>query len=64
LETEQETDGHWLAEVPELAGLMAYGETRSGATARAEPLAFRLLAECLEHGEARPMPISFSIAAE
>ena len=63
LETEQETDGRWLAEVPELAGVMAYGETRDGAMARAEALAFRVLAERLE-GEAQPMPISFSIAAE
>ena len=63
LETEQETDGRWLAEVPELAGVMAYGETRNGAMARAEALAFRVLAERLEHGEAQPMPISFSIAA-
>src|SRR5277367_689276 len=31
LETEEETDGRWLAEVPELAGVMAYGETRNGA---------------------------------
>ena len=64
LETEQETDGCWLAEVPELAGVMAYGETRNGAVARAEALAFSVLAERLEHGEAQPMPISFSIAAE
>ena len=64
LETEQETDGRWLAEVPELAGVMAYGETRNGAMARVEALTFRVLAERLEHGEAQPMPISFSIAAE
>ena len=64
LETEQETDGCWLAEVPELAGVMAYGETRNGAMARAEALAFRVLAERLEHGEAQPRPISLSIAAE
>ncbi|MFZ2104747.1 MAG: type II toxin-antitoxin system HicB family antitoxin [Roseiarcus sp.] len=53
LETEQEPDGRWLAEVPELAGVMAYGETRNGAMARAKALAFRVLAERLEHGEAR-----------
>ena len=64
LETEQETDGRWLAEVPELAGVMAYGQTRSDAMAKAEALAFRVLAERLEYGEAQPMPISFSIAAE
>ncbi len=64
LETEQETDGRWLAEVPELAGVMAYGPTRATAMAKAEALAFRVLAEQLEHDEARPMPISLSIVAE
>jgi hypothetical protein len=43
---------------------MAYGPTRVAAMARAEALAFRMLAERLEHDEARPMPISFSLAAE
>ena len=64
LETEQETDGRWLAEVPELAGVVAYGATRAAAMAKAEALAFRVLAERLEHGEARPMPIDLFLAAE
>ncbi len=64
LEAEQETDGRWIAEVPELAGVMAYGATRGAAMVKAEALAFRALAERLENGEAQPMPISFSIAAE
>ena len=49
-ETEQETDGRWLAEVPEIAGVMAYGSTEM--EAKAEALAFRALAEQLEHGAA------------
>jgi hypothetical protein len=32
--------------------------------ANAEALAFHVLAERLEHGEAGPMPIDFSLAAE
>ena len=52
LETEQETDGRWLAEVPELAGVMAYGPTRAAAMAKAEALAFRVLAERLERSAA------------
>jgi predicted RNase H-like HicB family nuclease len=62
LGTEQETDGRWLAEVPELAGVMAYGPTR--VVAMAEALALRVLAERLEHDEAGPMPIRLSLAAE
>lgn len=64
LETEQEADGRWIAEVPELAGVLAYGATRGAAMVKAEALALRALAERLEHGEAQPMPISFAIAAE
>ena len=45
IETEQETDGRWIAEVPEISGAMQYGETREQAIARAEALALRVVAE-------------------
>lgn len=61
LEIEQEADGRWLAEVPELPGVMAYGSTREEAMAKAEVLALRVLAEQLEHGEARPVDIRISL---
>jgi predicted RNase H-like HicB family nuclease len=64
LETEQEDDGRWIAEGPQLAGVLAYGATRDEAMAKAEVLALRVLAEQLEHGEARPTGLSISIAAE
>jgi predicted RNase H-like HicB family nuclease len=64
LETEQEDDGRWIAEVPQLPGVPAYGGTRDEAMARAEVLALRVLAEQLEHGEARPIGLSISVAAE
>jgi len=64
LESEQESDGRWLAEVPEIPGALAYGATRSKAMAKAEALALRALAERLEHGEAGPMAIQFRLAAE
>lgn len=63
LETEQESDGRWIAEVPELPGVMAYGLTRNAAMAKAEGLALRALAERLEQGEAKPMAIQSSLAA-
>lgn len=44
-ETEQETDGRWIAEVPELPGVMAYGATQMEATGKAEALALRVLVE-------------------
>ena len=64
IETEQEDDGRWIAEVPELAGVLAYGATRAEAMAKAQALALRVLAEQLEHGEAHPVDLSMSVAAE
>ena len=62
IETEQEDDGRWLAEVPELPGVLAYGSTRDEAMSRAQVLALRVIAERLEHNEAKPQPISIGIA--
>ena len=54
LEIEREDDGRWLAEVPDLPGVLAYGDSRDQAVARVEALALRVLADRLEHGEAGP----------
>jgi predicted RNase H-like HicB family nuclease len=61
LECEQESDGRWLAEVPQLPGVLAYGASAEDAMAKAEALALRVLAERLENGEARPIAISISL---
>lgn len=63
IESEREDDGRWLAEVPQLPGVMAYGSSREEALSRAQVLALRVLAERLEHGERVAEPISISIAA-
>lgn len=63
LECEREDDGRWLAEVAQLPGVLAYGESANEAMARAQVLALRVLAERLEHGEANPVSISISIPA-
>jgi predicted RNase H-like HicB family nuclease len=52
IEIEREEDGRWLAEVPALSGVMAYGEDRDEAVARVQALALRVIAERLEHREA------------
>lgn len=54
VEVEREDDGRWIAEVPALPGVMAYGPTREAAVAQVEALALRVLADRLEHGE--PVP--------
>jgi predicted RNase H-like HicB family nuclease len=61
IECEREDDGRWLAEVPDLPGVMAYGSTAEEAQAKAQVLALRVLAERIEHGEARPVDISISV---
>jgi len=63
LECELEEDGRWLAEVSDLPGALAYGVTAAEAAAKAQALALRVLAERLEHGEVRPLDITFSVPA-
>ena len=54
VEIELEDDGRWIAEVPELPGVMAYGQTRQEAIEKAQAFSLRVLADRLEHGEAVP----------
>lgn len=63
-ETEQEEDGRWLAEVPELPGVLAYGASQRETIGKAEALALRVLAERIEYGEATPMDVRITVAAE
>jgi predicted RNase H-like HicB family nuclease len=63
IECEREEDGRWLAEVPQLPGVLAYGATADEAMAKAQVLALRVLADRLEHGESRAHSIKISVAA-
>ena len=63
IECEREEDDRWLAEVPQLPGVLAYGSSANEAMAKAEILALRVLAERLEHGETGPQSISIAVAA-
>ena len=54
VEAEPEDDGRWIAEIPDLPGVMTYGSTREEAIARAKALALRVMADRLEHGEEIP----------
>ena len=51
IETEQEADGRWIAEVIEIPGVMKYGQDREHAIRQAEALALRIMAERIEAGE-------------
>ena len=59
IEIEREDDGRWIAEVPELPGVIVYGETREEAIRRVQVLALRVLADRLEHGESVPEGIEY-----
>jgi predicted RNase H-like HicB family nuclease len=45
IETEQETDGRWIAEVLEIPGVLAYGDTPERARANVEALTSRIISE-------------------
>ena len=51
IETEQETDGRWIAEVMEIPGSLVYGATVQDAIAKVQALALRVHASGIEHGE-------------
>lgn len=63
VEYEREEDGRWLAEVLELPGVTAYGQTHEEASAKAQALALRVLADRLEHGEGAHELVNISFAA-
>lgn len=63
LESEQEEDGRWIVEIPELSGVLAYGDTREAAVAKAKILALRVVADQLEQGEAETDLNDISFAA-
>ena len=55
IEIDREKDGRWIAEIPELPGVLAYGRTQAKARTAAHVLALRVLADMIEHGE---IPVS------
>jgi predicted RNase H-like HicB family nuclease len=59
IETERETDGRWIAEIPEIPGALAYGKTEEEAKANAYALALRSIADDVE--KSRDVPKSINI---
>ena len=51
IEIEREADGRWIAEVLDLQGVMAYGQSRAEAISKVEALALRVLADRLENDD-------------
>ncbi len=65
IEIDRERDGRWIADIPALPGVMAYGASREEAVAKAKALALRVIADEIEHGErpGDPSGVSFDLAA-
>ena len=63
VETELEIDGRWIAEVVDLPGVMAYGSTEREATASAQALALRVLADRIEEQKEPAETVTVSIEA-
>jgi predicted RNase H-like HicB family nuclease len=62
IETELEEDGRWIAEIPELPGVLVYGDTEIEAITNVKALALRVIADKIEHGEIILNSISFIAA--
>jgi predicted RNase H-like HicB family nuclease len=63
VETEVETDGRWIAEIPDLPGALAYGSTEKEAVASAQAVALRVLADRIEEQKEPAETVTVSIEA-
>jgi predicted RNase H-like HicB family nuclease len=63
VEIELEEDGRFLASVPDLPGVMAYGDTQESAIRKAKAIALQVLADMVESGEELPQPLQVLFAA-
>ena len=61
IECEEEVDGRWIAEIPQLPGVLCYGHTADEAMAKAGVLALRAMAERLEQHESRAVEINIPL---
>lgn len=51
---DKEEDGRWIAEVPELPGVLTYGQTKAEAEANVTALALRVIADSTEQQSRKP----------
>ena len=63
IETEREDDGRWIAEVLDLPGVLAYGNTEKEAVAAAQALALRVLADRIEEQKEPSDTFTVSVAS-
>lgn len=61
IEIEREEDGRFLASVPHLLGVMAYGDTEESALRKVKAIALQVLADMIESGEEMPQTARGSV---
>lgn len=59
IEFDREEDGRWIAEIPELPGVIVYGETKQDAEVKVTALALRVIADRTEQAKKPPKSIRF-----
>jgi predicted RNase H-like HicB family nuclease len=66
IELDREDDGRWIAEVPELPGVMCYGQSREESIGNVERLAIDVIEDRVRHGELpfASLSVSFDILDE
>jgi predicted RNase H-like HicB family nuclease len=62
IEFEQEEDGRWIADIPELPGVMAYGATKREAESKVQAIALRVIADNLERDQTTTDHVKFAAA--
>jgi predicted RNase H-like HicB family nuclease len=62
IETEEEEDGRWIAEIVDFPGVLAYGSSQQEAIANAEAITFRLIADRIEETKVATSRVSFGHA--
>ncbi len=62
IEFEREEDGRWIAEIPELPGVMCYGATKEEAEVQVQALALQVIAEQMKEKNSSTKAIRFASA--
>ena len=62
IEFDREADGRWIAEIPELPGVLVYGDTQEQAEVKVEALALRVIADKIERENRRTSHVEFAVA--
>jgi predicted RNase H-like HicB family nuclease len=64
IQLDREDDGRWLAEIPDLPGVMAYGIARDQSIGAVERLAVEVIADRIAHGELPESCFNLSFAVQ